>query len=73
MRSYKFIHCINVYKKYRPEMSQANIFYTGGYFYTSIKNIQVYARIKIFQAETNVYATFMHPYKCCIKYTKSFI
>jgi len=42
-------------------------------FYTSIKNIQVYTRIKIYRAETNVYATFMHPYKRCIQYTNSFI
>jgi len=39
----------------------------------SIKNIQVYARIKIYRAETNVYTTFMHPYKGCIKYTNSII
>jgi hypothetical protein len=56
-RLYSFIHCVNVYKKYHPESSQDDI------FYTSIQNIQVYARIKHYQAETNVYTTFIHPYK----------
>ncbi len=29
--------------------------------------------LKIYQAETDIYATFMHPYKSCIKYTNPFI
>jgi len=29
--------------------------------------------LKIYQAETDIHATFMHPYKSCIKYTNPFI
>jgi hypothetical protein len=43
------------------------------FFYTSINNIQFYTCIKIYRAGMDVYATFMHPYKRCLKYTNSFI
>ena len=42
-------------------------------FYTSIKKYAIYACIKNYRAWTDVYATFMHPYKRCLKYTNSFI
>jgi hypothetical protein len=38
-----------------------------------IKNIRVYARIKFYRAETNIYVRFMHPYKRCKMYTNPFI